>query len=97
MERNSATIDAANLTLFDYTLTNDGPVRLRLAHGAVEVAALALRGTDTNIRLSGGANIDERSLALSAAGESNLALLQLLPQFAGITASGTASTAATAA
>lgn len=85
-----ATIDDATLTLFDYDLRNDGPLRLTFQNGAFSVPALKLRGNGTNLALTGGADTRGRTLNLSAVGDSNLAVLQLFPQFAGITASGAA-------
>jgi hypothetical protein len=85
-----ATIDDATLTLFDYELRNDGPVLLTLGSGRLGVAALRLAGTGTNLALTGGGDLEARTWNLSALGDSSLAILGLFPQFAGITASGTA-------
>ena len=84
------TIDDAALTLFDYTLRNDGPVQLKLDKGQLDVVSLKLAGSGTNLALTGGGNFDSRVWKLSAIGDSSLAVLGLFPQFAGVTASGTA-------
>ena len=82
------TIDDATLTLYDYDLRNDGPLRMRLADGRLDLPAFALAGNSTNLALSGGADLRARSFDLSAAGDANMAILQLF--FKGITAAGAA-------
>jgi hypothetical protein len=82
------TIDDATLTLFDYELQNDGPIHLRFENGAARVASLKLKGSDTNLALSGGADTRARTFDLTAAGDASLSILQLF--FKGVTTSGAA-------
>lgn len=84
-----ATIDEATLTLNDYDLRNDGPIDLRFADGAFRVGSLALRGADTNLTVSGGADVTARTWDLAATGDASLSILQLF--FRDLTASGGAS------
>lgn len=93
-----ATIDDASLTLFDYELRNDGPVRLRLDDGVVRIAApdgsparpaaLTLKGHDTNLTLTGGADTRARTVDLRATGDASLSILQF--KLKTLTASGSA-------
>jgi hypothetical protein len=83
----STSIDDATLTLFDYELKNDGPVRLSFAEDAFRVDQLRLRGRDTNLTLTGRANRGARTWDLAASGNASLAILQL---FFPVTASGAA-------
>jgi hypothetical protein len=83
-----ATIDESTLTLFDYDLSNDGPVELSMRDGALRIGALQLRGSDTNLSLTGGANTRTRTVDMTATGDASLAILQLF--FEGVTASGAA-------
>ncbi len=63
---------------------------MRFNTGAFTAQAFKLRGTGTDLALTGGGDVNARTLNLAATGESNLAVLQLFPQFSGITSSGTA-------
>jgi hypothetical protein len=82
------TIDDATFTLYDYDLRNDGPLQMRLADGRLDLTAFDLQGSNTNLRLSGGADVRARTLNLSAAGDASLSILQLF--FQGITSAGAA-------
>lgn len=83
-----AVLDEATLTLYDYDLRNDGPIRLRFADGRLDVDALALQGRDTNLTLAGGIDVRDRTLDLRAAGDASLSILQLF--FEGMTSTGAA-------
>ena len=82
------TIDDATLTLYDYDLRNDGPLRLRLDDGRLAVTAFELQGRDTNLELAGGADVRARTFDLTAAGDASLSILQLF--FEGVTSAGAA-------
>jgi translocation and assembly module TamB len=83
-----ASVDDATLTLLDYDLNNDGPIRLRFENGAARIDALTLKGRDTNLSLTGGANTTDRTLDLSASGDASLSILQAFPGFKNLTTSG---------
>ncbi|MCC7010398.1 MAG: translocation/assembly module TamB domain-containing protein [Acidobacteria bacterium] len=80
------TIDDAALTLYDYELRNDGAVQLAFGEGGFAIQRFALRGSDTSLVLSGGADVRGRRWHMSAAGDASLSILQLF--FQGITTSG---------
>jgi hypothetical protein len=71
-----ATVDTVDLRLFDYAIHNAAPVRLSLDRRQIKVDELQLVGDDTRLRLSGGINLGEERIALRAAGEANLGILQ---------------------
>ncbi|MEO7191246.1 MAG: translocation/assembly module TamB domain-containing protein [Vicinamibacterales bacterium] len=83
-------IDDASLTLFDYELKNDGPLRLVFDGGRLQIASFKLKGGDTNLSLSGGLDTIARTVNLTAAGDASLSMLQLLRNFQGLIASGAA-------
>jgi hypothetical protein len=83
-----ARINDATLTLLNYDLVNDGPITLGFHDDAFRVGQLRLKGSDTNLQLSGSADAATRTWHLSAGGDASLAILQLF--FPGITSSGAA-------
>jgi hypothetical protein len=70
------TVDTLDMRLFDYAIKNDSPIRLVLDHRQVRVAALQLVGVDTKLRVSGTVGLRDERIALQAAGEANLGILQ---------------------
>ncbi|TMQ03658.1 MAG: hypothetical protein E6J90_53050, partial [Deltaproteobacteria bacterium] len=70
------TVDRVDLRLFDYAIHNAAPVRLSLDRREIKVDELQLVGDDTRLRLSGGINLADERIALRAAGEANLGILQ---------------------
>lgn len=87
------TIDEATLALRpDFALTNDGPLQIGFDRNQLRIGQLKLQGRDTNLAVTGGADLGARTLNLAADGSSNLALLELFPL--GLTASGGATVAA---
>ena len=81
-------IDNATLTLYDYDLRNDGPLRMKFADGQLAITAFELQGSNTNLELTGGVNVRDRTLDVAAAGDASMSILQLF--FDGITAAGAA-------
>jgi hypothetical protein len=81
-------VDNATVTLYDYDLRNDGPLRMRFADGRLAITTFDLEGSNTNLQLTGGADVRARTLNLSAAGDASLSILQLF--FEGITSAGAA-------
>jgi hypothetical protein len=71
-----ARIDDAKLTLSDYDLTNDGPVQLQLENGVARIAALKLKGNDTNLAVTGRVDTQARTFDVSASGDASLSILQ---------------------
>jgi hypothetical protein len=71
-----ATVDTLNMRLFDYELHNAEPIRLALDRNRVEVQDLQLAGVDTRLRVSGQVGLADGQIALRAAGDANLGILQ---------------------
>jgi translocation and assembly module TamB len=71
-----STVDALDLRLFDYAVKNAGPTHLKLDRQQVTLDELQLVGEDTRLRLSGRVSLADERIALLAAGEANLGVLQ---------------------
>ena len=71
--RVEAEISDARLTLFDYDLRNEGPLRLTFDQNVLSAVAFKLRGSDTNLELTGSADVGRRAWDLSARGDASLA------------------------
>ena len=71
-----ATLDQIDLRLFDYRLRNDGPIRIDVDRENVRLKQIRLVGEDTRLTLSGTVAIPDDRIAVVAAGEANLAVLQ---------------------
>jgi hypothetical protein len=71
-----ATIDKADLALFDYPLHNDGPIHITFGENAAHVGRLRLVGEDTQLDLSGDVSLTEEQVGIKARGSANLAVLQ---------------------
>lgn len=71
-----ATVDQLDLRLFDYHLRNEGQVRLALDREMVKLQQVRLVGEDTRLSVSGEVALAEDRIAVSVAGEANLAVLQ---------------------
>ncbi|MEO8481429.1 MAG: translocation/assembly module TamB domain-containing protein [Acidobacteriota bacterium] len=83
------TIDDASLTLADYELSNDGPLRLRFENGVMNLASLKLKGSNTNLTLTGSVDSGTRTVDIKANGDASLSILQL--KYRDLVASGGAS------
>ncbi len=70
------TVDRLALTVFDFELDNDGPVRLSLADNAVHVNRMRLRGEGTNLELGGEVTLADERIALRADGTASLGILE---------------------
>jgi hypothetical protein len=70
------TVDTLEMTLFDYAIRNARPIRLSLAGDVVRVEDLQLVGDDTRLTVGGTVALREERIALRAAGEANLGILQ---------------------
>ncbi len=71
-----ATVDSLDMRLFDYAVKNATPIRFALDQRQVKVADLQLVGVDTKLRVSGTVGLHDERIALKAAGEANLGMLQ---------------------
>ena len=70
------TVDTLDVRLFDYALKNAAPIRLALDQHVVRVDDLQLVGDDTQLRVSGTVGLHDQQIALQAAGDANLGILQ---------------------
>ena len=74
------TADRLALTVFDFDLDNEGPVRLSLADNVMRVDRMRLRGEETNLELTGEVTLADERLALRADGNASLGILEgLIP------------------
>ena len=71
-----ARVERLDLKLFDYPLTNDGPIELVLDRHVLEVARLRLQGEGTLLEVSGRAALHDGQVDLEAKGDANLGILQ---------------------
>ena len=74
--RAEATIEQVDLSLFDYDVHNDGPIRLTLDRRVVGIDQWRLVGEDTVLEMSGSVDLATDELALEVAGDANLGILQ---------------------
>ena len=72
-----ATADETTVTLLDYTLRNEGEVKLSFGGNAFRIGQLHLAGQDTKLEVSGGIDAGQERISLVVTGGANLAILQL--------------------
>ena len=70
------TVDQLTLALFDYLVSNDGPVRLSLQDSVVKVDQMRLRGEGTAMEIGGDLSLADERVALRVDGDANLGILQ---------------------
>jgi hypothetical protein len=70
------TVDALEMSLFDFAVKNAAPIRLTLDRGRVQVQDLRLVGEDTSLRVTGSIGVLEDLVGLKVSGEANLGILQ---------------------
>jgi translocation and assembly module TamB len=70
------TVDSLDMRLFDYAVRNAAPIRLALDQRVVRVEELQLVGEDTRLRVSGTIGLHDQRIALRAAGDLGLGVLQ---------------------
>ena len=74
--RAEATVEQVDLSLFDYDVHNDGPIRLTLDQRVVGIDRWRLVGEDTALEVSGSVDLATDDLGLEVAGDANLGILQ---------------------
>ena len=72
----TATIDALDVSLFDYQISNDGPIRLAFENNTITAQQLKLAGKDTRLEVTGSIGLKEDSIAVAVSGDANLGILQ---------------------
>ena len=70
------TVDSLNMRLFDYAVKNAGPMKIALDHRIVRIDDVELVGEDTRLRVGGTVSLRDEQIALQAAGDANLGILQ---------------------
>jgi len=72
----SMTVDALDVSLFDYQIRNDGPIRLAFENNTLTAQQLRLAGNDTRLDVTGGVSMKDDRIAVSVSGDANLGILQ---------------------
>ena len=67
--------DEVQLTLFDYPVDNDGPIRLALADRVLHLERLRLQGQGTRLELTGQVDLGDERLAVGVEGDLSLEAL----------------------
>ena len=68
-------VEELELTLFDYPVANDGPVRLSVAERVLQLEQFRLAGEGTRLDLTGQIALDDERFALGVEGDVNLEVL----------------------
>ena len=84
-----ANVEQLRLKLFDYPAHNDGPIKIALNQNRVDVQRFRLAGEGTALELAGEVSLGDGAIALKAAGDTNLGILQGF--FRDVRSAGTAS------
>lgn len=71
-----ARVDTLDVRLFDYAITNDGPLRVAMADDSMTIDALRLVGEGTVIEMAGDVTLSSGAVSLRLLGDANLGLLQ---------------------
>ena len=84
-------VDQADLTLYDYSLHNDGPIDIGIDQGAFTLRRLRFAGEDTHLAIDGRVDGNAGQMKLHAEGAANLGVLNIIKGLSGrIRGSGTA-------
>jgi hypothetical protein len=71
-----ATVDSLDARFFDYQLRNAAPIHLALDRHVIRIADLRLAGQDTELEVTGTANLHDERIAVRVRGDANLGILQ---------------------
>jgi hypothetical protein len=71
-----ATVDRLDARFFDYQVRNAAPIHIALDRHIVRFADFRLAGEDTELEISGTANLHDERIAVRLRGDANLGLLQ---------------------
>ena len=71
-----ATVDRVEMRLFDYAIRNAQPIKLALDQQVVKIEDLQLVGDDTRLTVGGAIALGDERIAVHAAGDANLGILQ---------------------
>jgi len=71
-----ATVDSLDARFFDYQVRNAAPIHVALDRHIVRFADFRLAGEDTELEVSGTANLHDQRIAVQVRGDANLGILQ---------------------
>ena len=71
-----ATVEQAELKLFDYPVRNEGPIRFAFDQNVIKIVRLRLAGEGTQLQVGGNLSLADRRMSLEALGDANLGILQ---------------------
>ena len=71
-----ATVDSLDARFFDYQVRNAAPIHLALDRHIIRIADLRLAGEDTELEVTGTANLHDERIAVRVRGDANLGILQ---------------------
>lgn len=71
-----ATVDSLEVRLFDYAVRNEAPIKLALDQHVVRLNRLQLVGDGTRLQVAGTIGLHDQRIAVQAAGDANLGILQ---------------------
>jgi hypothetical protein len=71
-----ARVEQLDMKLFDYALSNDGPIELALDQRVIEIGRLRVTGEGTQLQMAGDVRLTDNTVAVEATGEANLGILQ---------------------
>ena len=69
-------VEQLDLSLFDYRVRNEGPIRIAVEQRVVRVERMQLTGEETQLDLTGTIDLDTERIAMRATGSANLGILQ---------------------
>jgi hypothetical protein len=69
------TVDALDVSLFDYDIQNEGPIRLTFDNNVLTARQLQLAGRETRLNVSGGVWLDQDRIAVQVSGDGDLGIL----------------------
>ena len=71
-----ATVEQADLKLFDYPVRNEGPIQIAFDQNVIRIVRLRLAGEGTQLQVGGNVSLADRRIAIEALGDANLGILQ---------------------
>jgi len=71
-----AIVDSLDMRVLDYAVRNRTPIRLSLARQRIGIDDLQLVGENTQLRVTGSIGLDDRRVAIQAAGDADLGIMQ---------------------
>jgi translocation and assembly module TamB len=72
----TATVDALDVSLFDYQIWNDGPIRLAFENNTLTAQQFNVLGNDTRLEVKGGISLKDDRIGVTVSGDANLGILQ---------------------